>query len=295
MAQQTITGGNGTSGQTGSEVKVIINENFTELYEAAVFTQDVTFVLSDGKSFGKYVNGDTAAWTGLTAIEALIDAATEYIDPEFTSFTITGQSTTIEVGTTLSGSKTFTWAITVNSGAVSTIDIYDITDSSTLLAGTANDGSQVVTINTLQLNTSGATQQFKGIANNTSPVGTVDSSTYTITARFYRFYGASASSPADSAAVRALASSAFQTSSANTFTLNTGTSLTKFVVALPPGITIASVTDTSALNADITDEYVLTGTVSVQDAGGTNRTYNIYEMNVGTPYASSHAHSITTA
>lgn len=32
MAQQTITGGNGVSGQTGEQIKDIINENFTELY-----------------------------------------------------------------------------------------------------------------------------------------------------------------------------------------------------------------------------------------------------------------------
>ena len=293
MAQIEITGGDGTTGQTGSEVKVIINSNFTELYAASVFTQDVTFVLSGSKTFGKYSNGDTAAWTGLTAIEALIDAAVEYIDPAFSAFAVTGQSSTVEVGTTLSGSKTFTWTVVANSGVVSTIDIYDVTDVSTLLAATTNDGSQVVTVNTLLLNTSGATQQWKGIANNTSPSGTVDSSTVTVTARFYRFYGAASSSPATSAAVRALASSAFQTSGA-TFTLNTGSSLTRFVVALPPGVTITSVTDTSALNADITDEYVLTGTVSVTDAGGTSRTYNIYEMTVGVAYSTSHAHSITT-
>ena len=293
MAQQIITGGNGTSGQTGMQVKVIINENFSELYDGVVFTDDVTFVLSDGKSFGKYVNGDTAPWTGLTAIQALIDACIEYINPAFSAFSVSGQSSTVEVGTTLSGSKTFTWTVVNNSGTVDTIDIYDITDSSTLLAGTTNDGSQVVTVNTLQLNTSGATQQWKGIANNTNPVGTVDSSTFTVTARFYRFFGAASSSPANSAEVRALASSAFQTG--GTFTLSTGTSLTRFVVALPPGITITSVIDTSALNADITDEYVLTKTVSVTDAGGTSRTYNIYEMTVGSPYSTSHSHSITTS
>lgn len=32
MAQQTITGGDGTTGQTGAQIKAIINENFTENY-----------------------------------------------------------------------------------------------------------------------------------------------------------------------------------------------------------------------------------------------------------------------
>ena len=42
MAQQIITGGNGSTGQTGEEVKDIINENFTELYDTvAVGVQDL--------------------------------------------------------------------------------------------------------------------------------------------------------------------------------------------------------------------------------------------------------------
>jgi hypothetical protein len=292
MAKQVITGGNGASGQTGSEVKGMINDNFTELYDGVVFTQDVTFVLSSGKSFGKYVNGDTAAWTGLTVIEALIDACIEYINPAFTSFAVTGQSSTVEVGTTISGSKTFTWAITLNSGTVPTIDIYDITDASTLLAGTSNDGSQVVTVNSLLLNTSGATQQWRGIANNTNPVGTINSSTVTVTSRFYRFFGAG-SLPTNSAQVRALPSSAFHTG-ASTFTFSTGTSATSFIVALPPGVTISSVIDTTNLNADITSNFVLTGTVVVVDAGGTNRSYNIYQYSIGAPYSSSATLSVTT-
>ena len=90
-----------------------------------------------------------------------------------------------------------------------------------------------------------------------------------------------------------MASSTFHTG-ATTFTFNTGTVQTKFVVALPPSVTISGVIDTSALNVDITDEWILTGTLNVLDAGSTNRSYNIYEMNVGVPYATSHAFSITT-
>lgn len=262
--------------------------------EDATFAADVPIVLNGTKSFGKYQNGETAPWEGLTVLEAIIDAVTEYIQPVFTAFSVSGQSTTIEVGTTLSGSKTFTWSITAGSGVVNTIDIYDITAASTLVSGTPNDGSQAATITTIQLNSNGATQSWRGIGNNSSPAGTFNSSAFTVTSRFYRFYGPTAANPTNSAEVRALSSSAFHTG-ATTFTLNTGTTQTKFAVALPPGVTISQVIDLDALNANITSEYVLTGTVNVTDAGGTSRSYNLYVMTIGAPYASDHRHSITTA
>lgn len=217
-----------------------------------------------------------------------------YVNPVFTSFSISGQSTTVEVGTTLSGSKTFTWNINQNSGVVSTIDLYNVSTSSTLLAGTANDGSQAQTITTVQLNSNGATQVWRGIGNNSSPSGTFNSSNFTVTGRYYRFFGPTASSPSNSAAVRALTYSVFHTG-ASVFNLETGTTETKFVVALPPGVTISNVVDLDALNANITSEYVLTGTVNVLDAGSTNRSYNIYEMNIGAAYSTNHTHQITTA
>jgi len=216
-----------------------------------------------------------------------------YINPVFTSFSVSGQATTVEVGTTLSGSKTFTWGITINSGVVPTIDVYDNTGSSTLLAGTPNDGTQAVTVTTRQLNSSGATQSWKGIGNNTSPSGTFNSSNFIVTAAFYQFYGVSSSTPTNSAQVRALPTSLFYSSS-NTFILNTGTSLTKFDVALPPGISITQVIDLDALNANITSQYVSTSTIGVLDAGGTSRSYTLYEMNLGSAYSSNHRHQITT-
>lgn len=272
----------------------ITKDDISGLDDATVFQSDVTFVLSGGKSFGKYTNGQTAAWTGLTVIEALQDAAVEYINPAFSAFSISGQSTTVEVGTTLSGSKTFTWTLAANSGVVSTIDLYNNTTSSTLLAGTPNDGSQAQTITTVQLNSNGATQSWKGIGNNTSPTGTVNSSNFVVTGRYYRFWGTAVSNPASSSDVRSLSSSAFHTG-ASSFTLATGTTAIKFVVGLPPGVTISSVIDTGNLNADITSSFVLIGTVNVLDAGSTNRAYNIYVYDIGAPYPVSSNLTVTTA
>lgn len=262
--------------------------------DVSIFSSNPTLVLPSGHTFGKYSNGDTPSWTGLTAIEAILDAITDYINAVFTSFSISGQSTTVEVGTTLSGSKTFTWAITQNSSDVDTIDIYDITAAANIATGTANDGSQAVTITSKQLNSNGATQQWRGVAHDENNDNDINSTTFTVTARYYRFFGPAASSPADSAAVRALASSAFHTG-ATSFDMETGTTLKKFVIALPPSVTITSVIDLDALSIDITSEFTLTGTVNVTDAGSTSRAYNIYEMNVDVAYGASHTFRITTA
>src|SRR5690606_29274357 len=134
----------------------------------STFLTDTTVVLSSGKSLGKYTNGQTIPSAGKTFEQVIKDIALEYVNPVFSSFTISGQPTTVEVGTTLSGSKTFNWGITLNSGIVPTIDIYDNTAGATLLAGTTNDGTQSQAITTIQLNSNGATQSWKGIGNNSN-------------------------------------------------------------------------------------------------------------------------------
>ncbi len=257
------------------------------------FSGDVTFVLPAGFTLGKYDNGDTAPWTGLTAVEALQDAAIAYLPPTFPAFSISGQNTTVPVGTTLSGAKTFTWTIIPNSGVVSTMDIYNVSTSSTLLAGTPNDGTQSQTITTIQLNTSGATQSWRGIAHDTgtSP-SDINSSNFTVTAWFPRYYGPTATAPTNSATVIALPSSAYDTG-AGSFTLATGTTYNIFMVCLPPGRSIVSVIDTT-VNVDVTDDYDLQTSINVLDAGGTNRAYVIYKCNPAVPYSgSSHNHVVT--
>src|SRR5690606_4648216 len=170
--------------------------------------------------------------------------------------------------TTISGSKPYVWVLNQNSGVVSLIDIYDVTAGVTLVSNTPNDGTQSAIVIANQLNSNGATHQYKGIAHDSVGGSDIDSAIFTITARFLRFFGPSASTPSNSAAVRALPSSAFH-NGATTFTLNTGTVEKKFLVALPPGVTITSVVDLDALNAVITSEYVLLGTINVTDAGAT--------------------------
>jgi len=116
-----------------------------------------------------------------------------------------------------------------------------------------------------------------------------------LTGRYLRFFGASAITPVNSAQVRALPQSEYQTSNVNIFILNTGSVLTKFVVALPPSRTINTAYDLDALNAPM--PYAFIGTITVNDGGGTGdpHSYNLYELIIGAPYSSNHRHQITTA
>jgi hypothetical protein len=273
-------------------------------FATRLLTSDISVVLPAGKSLGKYIGTATIPAIGLTLEEVIRDIALQYIIPTFsTQLSITGQSATIEIGTTLSGSKTFTWAIAVNSGVVSTIDIYDNTDASTLLASTPNDGTQAITITSIKLNTDGATQSWKAIAHDTgSSPSDINSNNFVITSRYIRYWGASATVITDTLITAAtanrtfaetLTSNAFKTSGANTFTLVTGTTQTKMVVLLPPSIIITSVVDTTNLNANLTSNYILTQ-VYINDAGGTARLYNMYVMTLGAPYPISANHVITT-
>lgn len=250
-------------------------------------------VIYDGATPTNLTVGGIPAGTDLTAmtlsqiIQALLIT---YINPTFTASSITGQATTVEVGTTLSGSKTFTWTINSGTGIVLTVDIYDNTAASTLLAGTPNDGSQAVTVTTRQLNTPAATQSWKIIGNNSDNSTTFSSNNFIVTARYSNFFGAVSTTPTNSAQVRALPQTGFY-SGAGTIQLNTGSSLIKFGVALPPGTTLVSAIDLDASNASVT--YSLIGTIAVLDAGGTSRTYNYYEANIAVPYSTSHRHQIT--
>ena len=271
--------------------------------DGAIFKRNVSTISGGGSStyagnspttvtVGGLASGN--AISGMSYDDILQAILAPYVNPIFNSFSVSNAQT-VEVGTTLSGSKTFSWGINVNSGTISGVDLYDITAASTLLAGTSNDGTEAQTITTIQLNSNGATQSWRAIGNDTGGgPATFNSNSYTVTGRYFRFFGPVASSPTNSATVRAISSGTYH-SGTTTFSLNTGTTETRFVVALPPSVTISSVIDVTALNAVITSSYVLTGTINVLDAGGTNRSYNIYEMTIGAPYGVSHNHSITTA
>ncbi len=91
--------------------------------------------------------------------------------PAFTAFSITGQSTSIEVGATIAaGSKTFTWT-TSNSESIlpNSISITDSTASVVLASGLANDETEDIVIDAIT-NTIATTQDWTIAALNNSSI-----------------------------------------------------------------------------------------------------------------------------
>lgn len=104
------------------------------------------------------------------------------------------------------------------------------------------------------------------------------------------FYGSKGSVPTTSGDIRTLDNMLF-TDSLDTFILNTGTTYSKFVVAIPSTLNITEVLDIDALNVNITNSYVI-NTFNVSDFIGTNVSYNVYTMVNSIQYNFNHRHQI---
>jgi hypothetical protein len=122
---------------------------------------------------------------------------------------------------------------------------------------------------------------------------TSNSSSTTVSFLYVIFYAPAAAAPTNSSGVRSLTNKVF-TDSSNPFNLNTGTTYKDFSVAMPATISVTSVVDLDALNADITANYVLS-TFNVNDSAGTAVSYHVYTLSNAVPYSSSHRHQITRA
>lgn len=129
--------------------------------------------------------------TGKTFTEIFQQMLVVYQSPAFSSFTISGQSTLIEVGTTLSGNKTFLWT-TSNSGNVqaNSVNIRDITANTLIATGIANDGTEVVNIGVIG-NSAPISRSWRAEALN-SNLGEFNSSSFTVNSIYPVFYYKSA-------------------------------------------------------------------------------------------------------
>jgi len=132
-----------------------------------------------------------------------------------------------------------------------------------------------------------------------SIAGSLTTNSSTINYYNYIFYGATASAPTTSANIRSLPSKALNISisnPSNPFILNTGSVYNDFTVALPSTLTLSSVFDIDASNANITSQYVLnTGLTGIANYAGITTAYNVYTMSPAIPYSANHQHSVTRA
>lgn len=157
--------------------------------------------IPSGSTFSAVPNSDM--WTALLY---------PFQYPAFSSFSISGQATVLEVGDSISGAQNFIW-LTSNSGNVATnsINIYDITGSVTLFTGLANDGIESYSFpSPIQLVTSGSyVWQIEGTNTNTPP--TIFNKNFTVNWEWRMHSGASANSTLTNAQILTLANSSLAT------------------------------------------------------------------------------------
>lgn len=150
-------------------------------------------------------------WTGLLY---------PYQAPAFTSFSIQGQATTVEVGTTISGNQTFIWS-TSNSSNIqaNSLSIRDITNATDLGTGLANDGSEVLNVGSVTKTTATNNQwRIRGV--NTQAANF--DGFFNVNWRFLRFAGTSANTTLTEAQIEALATSELAAGFAGTYAFASG-------------------------------------------------------------------------
>jgi len=118
---------------------------------------------------------------------------------------------------------------------------------------------------------------------------TIATANTTVNWDLYNWFGSVATLPTTSANVRALGGNTFN----NTFTIVTGTTNLYYAFWIPTGTTLVSVIDTGNLNLNITADFV-SSALSVNDAGGTPRTGNLFVKTNGVPFSPSTNLLVTT-
>ncbi len=141
------------------------------------------------------------------SIQEMFDALLyPYQEPSFTSFSIVGQSTNLEVGDTISGSKTFMWnSNNPTNVETNSIIIRDVNASLDLASGLSNDGSETITLpSTVQLLSPGS-YVWRIIGENTQ--ASTFQRNFIVNWSWRRYYGTSNNTTLNESDIEALASS----------------------------------------------------------------------------------------
>lgn len=129
-----------------------------------------------------------------------------YQAPSFSSFGISGQSSSLEIGQSIaSGTKTFTWATSNGNVNANTVVIFDTTSSATLVSGIANDGNEDISFASPITRSTPGNYSWSIQATNTK--GTNFNRSFSVNWQAKKFSGISSSATLDSTAILALSGS----------------------------------------------------------------------------------------
>ena len=152
--------------------------------------------------------------------QIVADTYVPYINPSFASFLITGQTQIVEVGTTVSGSKSFAWSFnTLANVAANTMNIYDATGAVYLAQNISITSPYSVSVGTIT-NNSVTTYSWQGSAKNTQG-STFSSGLFSIGWEWREWWGTSTNVTLSASDIQALASSQLSAGFAGQYTFAT--------------------------------------------------------------------------
>jgi hypothetical protein len=210
-----------------------------------------------------------------------------YQAPAFSSFSISGQGSPLEVGATIAASVTFTWG-TTNSANVqaNSIGILDVTGSLTLATGLANDGSEAIVRPGATTLTAAGSYTFR--ISGTNSLSAVFTRNLTFDWRWRAYWGFSANVTLSEAQIEALASNALTTAIAGSYAMG-ATGYKYICVANAIGGQINTVKDSATLlnvpMATVADNAAYSNVdgggfsyalVSVTNTNGITTNYRVY-------------------
>lgn len=241
-----------------------------------------------GATVGGIAAGTDLGTTPIPLQDLLDEMLYPYLSPAFSAFSISGQNTAVEVGTTISGSKSFTWAFS-NSGnvAANTMDILDVSGATTLASNVSTTSPYAVSVGSVQ-RTSPGNYLWQGRADNSQST-TFSSSYFTVTWYWNIYFGTSASTSLNEAGIEALTSSGLSAGLIGTYSFIAGnykyfawpdsfgspTATTGFKdTATNLAVSMASVTDNPAFSNVQNGWYYQL--VSVTNVNGITTNYRVY-------------------
>jgi len=229
-------------------------------------------VLTNGSPTPTTIGGIAAGTTfaSIPVETVLQNLLYPYQVPAFSSFNLSGQSTPIEVGASVTGgSHTFTWAITNSSNVTAnSISIIDATTSVTLASGLPNTGTDTLSMPSVT-NIVAATHQWKIQA--VSTIAATFSTTYSVTWQWKRFYGESINTSLSAADVQALRVGGLSSTFVGTYVFIAGGY--KWL-AYPTSFGTATSFKDQSTNLDVPFQTVQT--LSITNANGITTNYNVH-------------------
>lgn len=193
-----------------------------------------------------------------------------YQVPSFSAFAISGQTTPLEVGASVTGgSHTFTWS-TANSTNINanSVTILDTTSSLTLATGLANTGTQAIVLSSVTPVTATTHNWRISAVSTQSSVFTKD---YAVTWQWKRFYGESTATALIASAVQALRIGGLSAAFAGTYAFVAGGY--KYI-AYPSSFGTATSFKDQSTNLDVPFQVVQV--LSITNTNGIAANYNVH-------------------